>query len=543
MPWKRLFRWLVRIAIVCLALFVIAVGVVLNWVRIDARERYSGSSYRLLVLAAGLKNADGSREEIIAQLRKQPDLFFALLENDSFRVRTAARRLLLDFAQQTDESTFDRVAAEMHDEVATEREFMVAFLANAGKPGAQRLAALYRATREIDLTLQWAVCGEIGRGFFSADLIPALAEIVADPTIAPENRCRAAEAIGCLFTYREDWGSDLPRCRTATILHLRDLLPKLSDPVAGAVRLALKRSEDEEVTRQEKARPDPEFANVWPEIAKGDPNAAIAALSDQYDWQKVGWAADALARNGVKEAIPALRRVAESHWFSPVRKTAQRAVRVLEGRESYLPPSDESGQFTAPFRLEEFQHEEVETWHETHRPHPHRMVFLKMVFEPVRDACFWRFQPRIDQAEFQRPGRLPRRDILLGAVEIQWHPKHAIDFAGGKLLGYDKPFAGGGTVFCRKGAMAQIFYTDRVCGFASMPFGVLILTRSHTCFPKDEIYLAKKSEDGTITVTEFLRLPSEGERFQPQPNGDLRIECEGGDVIITTTGGIRMATD
>jgi len=63
----------------------------------------------------------------------------------------------------------------------------------------------------------------------------------------------------------------------------------------------------------------------------------------------------------------------------------------------------------------------------------HRMVFLKMVFEPVeRPASGGSNHGLIRRVP--APGRLPRRDILLGAVEIQWHPKHAIDFAAGSCL-------------------------------------------------------------------------------------------------------------
>ena len=544
MPWKRLFRWLAHAAIVCLVLLLIVVGVVLNWVRIDAAERGSDSSFRALALAAGLKDPDASYASIVAQFERQPELAFALLEHDSSQVRGTAQYMLRNAVRHPNDALLDMIAAEMRDPRGIEREFMVELLTIAGQPGARRLAALYRGPEEIDPVLQRAICGKIGIGRAS-ELIPMLRDVVVDPTVDAENRCRAVEVLSCLFKPERlgpDWMEEPFRSRAPAIAAMREMLPKLPDPVANAVKVALKRSEDEDAARQEMARVDPSDRALWPEIAKGDARAALAALSDRVNWWKVGAAADALARNGVKEAIPALRRVAETHWYSPVRKTAQRAIRVLEGKEPYLPPHNERGQFTAPFTTEMFQVEELEKWHKDH-PNRSSRTFAESIaemLEPMRDACFWRFQPRIDQVEYRRPGRLPR---LLAVVELPegrpMHPKHAIHFAGGTLLGYDERSHGGYTVFCRKGAMPQLFFTQNVYGFVSMPFGVLILADD---LGTRMVYVAKESNDGAVAVNEFMSLPSGGP-FRPLPNGDLRIECEGGDVIITTTGGIRMATD
>jgi len=164
------------------------------------------------------------------------------------------------------------------------------------------------------------------------------------------------------------------------------------------------------------------------------------------------------------------------------------------------------------------------------------------VFELARNTCFWRFQPRVEQAEYRRPGRIPRRVVLNGPGVIPRHPKHAIRFAGGTLLGYDEGESGGGTIFYREDAMAQILDTHEVHGFAGMPFGALILTHLHG-WDRDNIYLAKKTEDGTVTVNVFVVLPSVGKRLWHLPSGDLRIACDGGDMIITTRGEIRMAAD
>ena len=71
--------------------------------------------------------------------------------------------------------------------------------------------------------------------------------------------------------------------------------------------------------------------------------------------------------------------------------------------------------------------------------------------------------------------------------------------------------------------------------------GVLIMTESNmdVCV----VYLAKETEDGTVSVNEFKRLPSSCGRYWHLPNGDLRIRWAGGDVVITTAGQIRMAAD
>lgn len=78
--------------------------------------------------------------------------------------------------------------------------------------------------------------------------------------------------------------------------------------------------------------------------------ALIAALKNEEDWRLVYAAAESLGRRQIKAAVPALRSVAASHWYPPVRRAAERALqRIAE------PPSRPSdAEIPSMERLTEF---------------------------------------------------------------------------------------------------------------------------------------------------------------------------------------------
>lgn len=532
MPWKRLFRWLCRAAIAVLALVVLFAASAWYLIQADEAQQWARSYEGRIVSALGWKRASDNTE----QLGKHPELVLALLNNDSARVRVAARSFLSRSRAQLSDATLDAIAAELWDPEGLDSDYLIKLLAVSGNPGVQRITALYRKPGLVEPTLQQSVCGAVEHslGMPSDDLIAGLLEILGSEEVPLGNRCLAADALG--FIYKPNETHEQKDFRFSAIASLNERLPVLPEPVAVSVRAALARIEDEDARRTAEGRQ--RLAREF-EYLSDDGREAIAVLADQDSCWRVGEAADALAEKGIKEAIPALQRVADAHWYRPVRKAAARAIRVLQGHESFRPiAGGRQGNWFSSLVM--YRDAEIEQW----RNEPNRESSYTMADEllsKLRRTILWRLRPQVEQVELCRPGRLPRRMLLDDCSMRHMRPYFAISFAGGKLLGYDEGEFGAGTVFYRDGEIPKFFPTGNVAGFARMPFGVVIMELGFTgSWSGTE--LATTNTDGTVSVQPFKALPYDPSHWSHLPSGDLFVDCGPDKVVITTTGRLRMAT-
>jgi hypothetical protein len=152
----------------------------------------------------------------------------------------------------------------------------------------------------------------------------------------------------------------------------------------------------------------------------GDPRAIpalVKVLDDPDDWRAVFVAAESLGRLGASEALPALDRVAVSHWFVTVRRMASyvakeirgprhglQAASALDRHELKVPPDDERAtpESTAPpgtFGEDERSHHQLSR-PRTPRPCdvPYPQPFLVMPAAELRTAEGTYFG--IDQGEW-----------------------------------------------------------------------------------------------------------------------------------------------
>lgn len=540
MTWKRLFRWFVRAALAGFVLLAIAAGVVWYVIRADEAESWGRSCEGRIATALGWERT----ADIEQRLRKKPELVLALLGNDSHRVCEAAQRFFRREEIAFGDTTLDAIAAEIRAPDGLDRTFLVKLLAASGENGVQRLMDLYRAATPVDSELQRAVSEAVENvfGHSSAELVDGLIAIVGNDSGPRTNRCLAAEALG--FMGKPNGRYDPKDYRFAVIASLQERLSSFPQPIAVSLGAALKRIEDEDVRQtEESARRTEEnrsAADRELESLSEDGHEAIAALSDQDDWWRVGRAADALARQGVTRAIPALQQVAASHWYRPVRKTAQRAIRVLQGQEPYLLEPDGLSQPKSRLHdLRWYLEEEIQQWNNVpHRGHDRN--FLENAFENLQRV--WRawqgliILPRITEVEYRRVGRLPRRMVLEDVGMERMRPTCAGNYAGGKLLGYDHGEWGCALVFYRKGEVPQFLGPLSVTDFVQMPFGMLIMTF------QEGLFVATQSADGDVTIAPFKKhLPlGPQDAYQEMANGELRFECLGGDTFITPTGDLRF---
>ena len=528
---KPLVRGLALVAIAGLALLGTAAAVVCHWVKVDADSRQSLDAVVPAKLL-GWKVTDGDSNDFARQVAHNPLPVLQLLTHDSHRIRRWAEQMLLYHSNITagvDDKLLNAISTELVKTSEYDKPTLFRILANVGERGVNRLMLLYRSNLPVAPPIQREICSEVRRVYSHYELIDALLSVAKDDALTLENRRLAVEALG--FMRKPDDPGPVNDPARESITKLTDLLPQLPETLATAARLSLHQinhaDEDD----------DGFLGNPIISPAKDGGVDALAALEDKGDWLRVGYASEALARHGVTTALPNLQNVADTHWYAPVRKTALQAIRILHGQEP-APAKIRAG------IIEQFVQQEIEATHRVKAtiprpPKPWLSPAVTSYLQKVQAACFWRFQPKIKDVEYHAPGRLPVLGVIDDFGMNPMKPRHAIRFAGGKLLGYNEGEFGAGTVFYRKGETPLLFDTSNVDDFLRTPFGVLVICEV-AMMGDGFLYLASEQADGRVSVNMFMRLPNYFGWPTLLPSGETVLRSTHRNIVISRTGEIQM---
>lgn len=427
----------------------------------------------------------------------------------------------------------------------------------AGGQAARGIAELYRVKEPISREL-FQVSSEIlsQMGAKATPAVDVLLATATDPSVALENRVFAVLALGALRQMAVDAVPGLkalaksepdrfkapveeaiinigtndsieiivPRLRAnPSVLLLRDLAElKGNGRGAGAAVVELLAHPDWEI-RVAAAR-----TLGYIGYAEGT-DALRKLLGDTADWRLVYSAAQSLGRLKAKSALPGLNRVAANHWFVPVRKAAEKAALVIEGKENY-----------------------VSKWHEANFP------FEFFEYENARDERFdgyatyeklpWKTEP-----EVLPPDQLRAKTYTIEMVGYDEKGKHverrqsnpgcALRVAGGLLLGGDRGEWGGELVFKDKAGVVTTLVDDNTIGIHRMPFGFVAATGlAHMTLNHGCLYLVEIKEGAPPKARLWKTLPGAPRTSGLLKSGDLFIACAGGNVLISPTGEITMAS-
>ena len=454
-------------------------------------------------------------------------------------------------------------------------------LTAGGPTGIRRLAAIYRDNVPVSTALHRASCAEFHRLSLEESLsaetpvaVEAWLDVARDVRCTPHNRALAIEVLGLIGD----------ASKTA-VPALKELATDDSKVVAARARQAI--AQIEGAGTMARYLPDLEFeitqtrtqaalygtvfritelghqgrpagpvairlldAGDWgPRIfweqrvdavrmlgAIGYTEAAprlIAALENEDDWVLAGAAAEALARLGSREAIPALQRMADHYWYPPVRALAAESIRVLRGEtrfQEFKRPPDHFGWYR---KMALDRH----VWEFSGHPRSVPRVNFVARFAAVFCSNTW------DRAWQWRADRIARTSGLRNR-----RPDCGQGFGDGYLLGYDNGEWGGLVDYVVEGKVVKEFNVARVLGFYRMPCG-LIVVASEAGSQEGMLYRIRQGPDGAPVCVPFKRLPTEASAFShPRRvpigrcwNGDLLISGQGGDVILTRSGLLRMA--
>jgi hypothetical protein len=252
-------------------------------------------------------------------------------------------------------------------------------------------------------------------------------------------------------------------------------------------------------------------------------------LGDTSDWRLVYSAVQSLGRLKAKSALPGLSRVAANHWFPPVRKAAEKAMLVIEGKEDY-----------------------VSQWHEANFP------FEFFEYQNARDERFdgyasyeklpWKTEP-----EVLTPDQLKAETYTIEIVGYdekgkhvdrrEAHPSCALRVSDGLLLGGNRGEWGGELAFKDKAGVVTTLVEDNTTGIHRMPFGVVAATGlAHMMLNHGYLYLVEFKEGAPPKARIWKVLPGAPMQTGLLKSGDLFVACAGGNVLISPTGEITMAS-
>jgi hypothetical protein len=269
--------------------------------------------------------------------------------------------------------------------------------------------------------------------------------------------------------------------------------------------------------------------------AIGDPRAIpalIKALDDPDDWRTVLVASQSLGRIGAVEALPALDRVAASHWFVTVRQMARYVAAELRAPAKTLPP---------PYALNGH-------WLRVQPPFPRATRDLTTPPDVLT---------QIELAQHAVPSRLrvPPCDLPYPKPLVVT-PTTGLRTAEGIYLGTDRGEWGGSLVF-QRGNDTEIVLPGNIASVVKLGSNVVaVATRGASIHPDGPLPGEKEPEDMVISTG-----PESGGLFRIErrpdgahkailwkilpgfcgpvgllKDGRLYLHCQAGDVIVRQDG-------
>jgi len=257
---------------------------------------------------------------------------------------------------------------------------------------------------------------------------------------------------------------------------------------------------------------------------KADPKL-VALLGDTDDWRVVRAAAQSLGRLLDPSALAALKHVAQTHWYAPVRACARAALDRIRS-----PSPDTAHETPSEIRQAFYSYQQVSSNASRSAPETHSDLAATRV-----DAV-----PPAALAKLSYPIRIEGSDETAGQVhEAHVKPGCGLKVPGGLLLGSSRGEWGGETVFLDDKGQTHPLLSKNTIGIFKMPFGILAVTGlAHLGFDHGMVYLITPSTDGGYSARRWKTLPGTPRTARVLKNGALRIDCNGGVLVLSPTGAL-----
>jgi HEAT repeat protein len=378
--------------------------------------------------------------------------------------------------------------------------------------------------------------------------IDPLLKIASDQTIPPKERIRAITAVGSiglpaeravpnLQTLQRNSDIEIRSAATAAILNIGSaeaapiLAARLEHTADPHRRMLLMRDIAELKALGKSAGP-----TVAKYLNDEDWNVRVGATralgyigyeeavddliklwSRLDDWRLVLSAAESLGRLKAERALPALKKVATTHWYPPVRKSAQNADKAIRSGEVA-----ESKYHAENFPVEYFGYEQAGD----------NMEMLEI--EDVKSIRFTldttQHQP-LTVAIKEKDGTVKSRQLRGVKVE------------DGYLVGSDNGEWGGEITFVGLSNDPHVIAHDNTEAIYKTTHGIIAVTGlAHMTSNSGFIQTLSKGVDGRWTATKWKTLPGAPRFSRLLRDGRLLISCYGGIVLVSSDGEMTSLT-
>lgn len=246
-------------------------------------------------------------------------------------------------------------------------------------------------------------------------------------------------------------------------------------------------------------------------------------LEDKDDWRVVYVAAESLGRLRAAAALPALEKVATTHWYPPVRDSARRAASAIRGSAQYPDPHSNQN-----FASNYFKYRNIRGPH-SGTPPPFTRSSNELSPTELSSLAYDAGNMWYGQGGVSNPPPRQTPDVglktgsgfLVGSSRGEW---------GGELMYLD-------------GTSAPIRLLDEnITGIHRLPVGIVVVTGlAHGMDNDGALYLAKLVGPGKYEVSRWKTLPGAPHASGLMGDGSLFVSCLGGDIVLKADGSLEMA--
>jgi HEAT repeat protein len=425
----------------------------------------------------------------------------------------------------------------------------------AGAPAAVALAHELESGQHVSSDYIDGICHLFGEmGNVAAAALDPLVTIASTQRFATENRLLAVRTIGCLALAARP---AIPKLRALAKDDKRfadavdSAVMQIGSPEAAPAYAAELRVHPTENLLRDIAEKRESLRDVGPAVmeqlasedwdlrvaaarclgyigfAEAEPNL-VAALSDVRDWRLPYVSSESLGRLHARGAVTALLKLKSEHWYPPVREAAAKAIEVIEHGGQYtsrFPPYN--------FPMEFYGYMSLEGIPEASHAHPP----LKTGPDELSKDDLTSLGYDAKRVGYDSVAHRMRESSIRAA------PVCGIRVDGGSVLGSSRGEWGGELVYVDAQGAVNRLVSSNTRAIHRMPFGIVAVTGlAHLAFSQGGLYRIDRSREG-FKATKWRTLPGAPRESGFLANGDLFIACDGGDIVITPSGELRMADD
>jgi HEAT repeat protein len=259
----------------------------------------------------------------------------------------------------------------------------------------------------------------------------------------------------------------------------------------------------------------------------------IELLKNLDDWRLVFVSIESLQSLQVRDAVPALAVVSQTHWYPPVRKAALEAIEAIENKTNHESGKRPSGfEFCLGFWAYEHICADKNTSSECEYGWRDYIMDCARIFDH-----WWMMRLRYAMKQsFRDLGKeYTKTRIVVPDVSIR------VD--NGYVVGRNRGEFGGELMFIGKHGKQTLLLQENTVDIHRMASGIVAVTGlNHMFNNRGGLYRISKDDTGW-KAAKWKVLPGAPRYSRLLKDGDLFVACGGGNIRMSSVGDIRMADE